>query len=154
VKYWKVRCITRFGKHQQKCVRSLIFVDLTKMNINRKTMVALHEKLADGLPKLKAALREAGYCESDIKELIRLFAGLEVLICFAVDSESFDRDKVNRALCAEIGSGFSWYAALKYLTGQRARDVHVKRTDLVREIGGSRLVQAFNTLLPQLKGQF
>lgn len=114
-------------------------------------MTALHDTLADKLPKLKTLLGEAGYGHNDIGELIRLFAGLYVLICFAIDAKGFDRNKVNMTLQAQIGSGHSWYSSLKYLTGQRAKEIFIARTEVIREIGGSELVLAFNVVLPQAR---
>lgn len=114
-------------------------------------MKALHDTLADELPKVKEALREAGYSESDTFELARLFAGLHVLLCFSVGGNDFDRRKVNKVLQRQIASGFSWYAALQFLSGQRAKTIFVKRTEVIRELGGSALVHAFNVILPQFK---
>lgn len=114
-------------------------------------MTVLHEILADRLPKLKTLLREAKYSDTDIAELTRLFAGLYVLLCFAVDANGFDRKKVNAVLQAQVVSGFSWYAALKYLSGQRAREIFVNRSAVIREIGGSELMYAFNVVLPQAR---
>jgi hypothetical protein len=114
-------------------------------------MTMLHDDLAYRLPKLKFFLREAGYGDHDIAELIRLFAGLYVLLCFVVDDNGFDRVKVNQVLRLQIGSGHSWYSSLKYLTGERAKAIFIARMDVIREIGGSDMVRAFNEILPQAR---
>lgn len=114
-------------------------------------LTPLHELISQRLPAIKGLLIDAGYGKNDVEELTRLFAGLYVLLCFAVDPESFDRKKVNTELQKQMGSGHSWYSSLKFLTGQRAQVIYISRTDVIREIGGSEMVKAFNVILPQVR---
>jgi hypothetical protein len=111
---------------------------------------ALHVKLSERLPLLRAALVEARYPNQEVDELMRLFVGIFVLECFATADPQFDRSKVNKVLSAQIANGYSWYSAMKFLTGRRAREIFVQRTDLIREIGGSQMVYLFNVVLPTI----
>lgn len=113
-------------------------------------MDALHLKLSERLPSLKAALVEARYPNGEIDELLRLFVGIFVLESLVADGLNFDRSKVNKVLSAQIANGYSWYSAMKFLTGKRAREIFVQRTDLIREIGGSQMVYLFNVVLPTI----
>lgn len=113
-------------------------------------MDALHVKLSGRLPLLRAALVEARYPNQEINELMRLFVGIFVLECLASDDPKFDRGKVNKVLSAQIANGYSWYSAMKFLTGKRAREIFEQRTDLIREIGGSQMVNLFNVVLPTI----
>lgn len=115
-------------------------------------MTELHDVLSHKLPEIKRLLLEAGYGTHDVAELLRLFAGLYVLLCFSVDADGFNRKKVNAELQKQIGSGHSWYSSLKYLAGQRAQEIFGSRTDVIRDIGGSEMVKAFNVILPQARG--
>lgn len=81
---------------------------------------------------------------------MRLLAGILVLESLAAGEETIDRIKVNKVLSAEIGNGYSWYSAVKFLTGKRAREIFTSRIDLIREIGGSKLVHLFNVVLPTI----
>lgn len=111
-------------------------------------MDALHIKLSERLPLLRAALVEARYPSHEIDGLMRLFVGIFVLERFASDDPKFDRSKVNKVLSAQIANGYSWYSALKFLTGKRAREIFEQHIDLIREIGGSPMVYLFNVVLP------
>ena len=114
-------------------------------------MNQLDVTLNEDLPKLAAMLSAAGYCIQDISEIKKLFAGLFVLTYFVVDENSFNRDQVNKALRLHLGSGHSWYSSLKFLTGERAKTIFTNRSDVIREIGGSELIRAFNVILPQAR---
>lgn len=113
-------------------------------------MDSLHLKLSERLPPLRAALVEAKYPNTEIDELMRLFVGIFVLESLASGGQNFDRSKVNKVLSAQIAIGYSWYSAMKFLTGKRAREIFVQRTDLIREIGGSQMVYLFNVVLPTI----
>lgn len=113
-------------------------------------MEALHITLSKRLPSLKAALVEAGYPNREVDELMRLLAGIFVVENLAKGGINLDRAKVNKVLSAQIANGYSWYAAIKYLSGKRAREIFAQRTALIQQIGGSEMIHIFNVVLPTI----
>lgn len=85
------------------------------------------------------------------QELMRLFAGLYAFYLMPTISVSdVERRAVNTVFRARIGLGYTWYSCLKFLSGARARAVFAKHGDVIRAVGGSEMMLAFNQIMPTL----
>lgn len=87
-------------------------------------------------------------------EMMKLVAGLSISFHMASGAPFPPRDQLNFVLRSQLGSGYSWYSCLQFLSGQRARTIFAEQQDQFRAIGGAAFMRFANHVLPDMQNNF
>jgi hypothetical protein len=87
-------------------------------------------------------------------EMMKLVAGLLIVFHMASGAPFPERDQLNFVLRSQLGSGYSWYSCMQFLSGQRARTIFAEQQDRFRAIGGAPFMRFANHVLPDMQNNF
>jgi len=87
-------------------------------------------------------------------EMLKLVAGLSIVYQMASGEAFPERDQLNHVLRSQLGTGYSWYTCMQFLSGQRARTIFAERQERFREIGGAPFMRFANHVLPDMQNNF